>query len=336
MSRDKGKLKISLLENGVHSLRRGIEAYQQYKEAGIRRRDPMLLKDAVMFLHHGIELLLKEMLARENAFLIFEELRGVAKKQKQADDLGIGIFFLTNPPRTVTYSEAIDRVTAFLRPNGLDDELCAKLSKLSDIRNQFEHYEVEADREQVVKLLADLVDSMSSFFEKNIRGFRKSWDHGLANTVMGMRQEAHRGSTLQLDVYNLVQRFKGQKVPGKLLNISGETELPTFNEFKQDVRPDPSVSLEVDILARGTDNGGHDVSWFIEVKGNADERLLDVLSQVASYAHVSKAAVWLVVLSNLTPKLRQQANDLGILLTGREEFEELTQFLQTSTHPSIG
>jgi len=83
------KFVISLRENGLHSLWRGIESYGTYD----RNQDKLMLKDAIMFLHHGVELLMKEILIKHSPFLIFEDLRDAATKQKQADELGLGIFF---------------------------------------------------------------------------------------------------------------------------------------------------------------------------------------------------------------------------------------------------
>ena len=48
-----GRFNINLLENGVHSLWRGIESFEEYGTT----QEKMLLKDALMFLHHDVELL---------------------------------------------------------------------------------------------------------------------------------------------------------------------------------------------------------------------------------------------------------------------------------------
>ncbi len=82
-------IKISLRENGEHSFKRSLEFYKAYE----RTHDQMLLKDAIIFLHHGIELLMKEVLIRHSPYLIFEDLKDVPSKQKDADKQGVGIFF---------------------------------------------------------------------------------------------------------------------------------------------------------------------------------------------------------------------------------------------------
>ena len=64
---------------------------------------------------------MKEMLAQHSPYLIFEELRDIPKKQKEANKHGIGIFFIDKPPRSVTYEVAIERVAAFLSPLEITD-----------------------------------------------------------------------------------------------------------------------------------------------------------------------------------------------------------------------
>src|SRR5436190_6878664 len=138
------KFKISLRENGEHSFKRSLESYKEYE----RTNDQMLLKDTIMFLHQSVELLTKQMLVNHSPYLIFEDLRDIPKKQKEANKQGIGIFYLDKPPRSVTYEVAIDRVEAFLNPPELDDNLKENLDKLNRLRNQLEHYEIDADRDE--------------------------------------------------------------------------------------------------------------------------------------------------------------------------------------------
>ena len=84
----KNHFKINLRENGEHSLKRSLESYELYENTG----DQMYLKDTIMFLHQGIELLMKQILVAHSPYLIFEDLKDVPKKQKEADRQGVGIF----------------------------------------------------------------------------------------------------------------------------------------------------------------------------------------------------------------------------------------------------
>ncbi len=128
----------------------------------------MLLKDAIMFLHHGIELLMKEILVSHSPYLIFEELKDLPRKQKLADKQGISIFSIDRPPRTVSYEVACERVEAFIRPAELNDKLLGNLDELNRLRNKLEHHEIEADRQEVEELLLAIHDPLLRLFEAHI------------------------------------------------------------------------------------------------------------------------------------------------------------------------
>src|SRR2546430_3981001 len=100
------QFKISLRENGEHSLKKSLETYREYEKT----QEQMPLKDTIMFLHHGIELLMKEILVRHSPYLIFEKLDDIPSKQIEANKTGKGIFFIDKPPKSVTYEVAIKRV----------------------------------------------------------------------------------------------------------------------------------------------------------------------------------------------------------------------------------
>ncbi|MEL7657049.1 MAG: hypothetical protein AAGU75_14220, partial [Bacillota bacterium] len=155
------KLTISLADNGMHSLTRGIQTYTAYSE----KVDPMLLKDAIMSLHHGIELLFKQILVNTSPYLIFQDLKDATSKQIKADQNNLAIFFLDSPPKTVNYEEAIMRIQAFVKAPELDPRLISKLKNLNQLRNQLEHYAIDADIEDITKLINDIYPPLMEFFE---------------------------------------------------------------------------------------------------------------------------------------------------------------------------
>ncbi len=176
---DGGPFKITLLQNGVHSLERGFQRFDEY----LREDDDFLLKEAIMFIHHGIELLLKQLLAQANEFLIFSDLRQVVRKQQQAKKQGVHLLDLEDPPHTVTYLDAIERVDAFLDVPEFDTRLQKALRELNRWRNMLEHYAIEADREAILRILADIrVPLLAVFkahipdFEQEARALIESWE----------------------------------------------------------------------------------------------------------------------------------------------------------------
>lgn len=78
MNQNKSSLSIGLLDNCYHSLKRGYELWNIVKERNdINHRnadDAWLLKESIIWVHHGIELALKKMLAQVNECFIFEKL----------------------------------------------------------------------------------------------------------------------------------------------------------------------------------------------------------------------------------------------------------------------
>ena len=60
--------KIDLLDNCCHSLKRG---YQLFNEWKTKQNDKWLLKEAIIWVQHGIELAIKQLLVQTNEFLNF-------------------------------------------------------------------------------------------------------------------------------------------------------------------------------------------------------------------------------------------------------------------------
>lgn len=66
-------MEYSLLENGIDSLKKAktnIEEYEKYHKGSSYD----FLKDAIIFLNHGIEILLKYILSKQNESLIFTDI----------------------------------------------------------------------------------------------------------------------------------------------------------------------------------------------------------------------------------------------------------------------
>ncbi len=113
-------------------------------------------------------LLMKRMLVKHNYYLIFEDLKDIPKKQREANKRGIDIFSIDYPPRSVTYEVAIDRVDALLNPSELDDLLKENLKKLNSLRNQLEHYAIDVDRNEIVQVLEAIQQPILNLFEQHL------------------------------------------------------------------------------------------------------------------------------------------------------------------------
>ncbi len=315
---------ITLRENGLHSFSRGLDAYDNY----LRNRQPILLKDAIMFMHHGIELLLKQVLVNQSEYLIFEDLDEASKKQKDANRQGIGIFFLANPPKTVGYLEAINRVEAFVKPSGLEPNLRTNLEKLNNLRNQLEHYSITADKEEVEKLLSSIRVPLQRLFNSKIGETRQLTTPKNRRTLNHLESVVTTYRKEEKEIAHLLRQFKGQTIPGPLLNLSGTFVLPKFTSVLTEYNV-PQSGIMVDILAEG-----ENARWVVEVKFYGEHlltaNLLDSLLRVAYYARAASATAWLVVLGEslkIPDKIRSAARSEGVCLTGTGEMRELKHLL---------
>ena len=304
---------ISLAENGFHSLDRAISAFEQFDSTGAE----ILLKDTIMFLHHGVELLMKQILVNHSEYLVFKDLQEASRKQMQADELGLAVLFLENPPHTVTFLEAIDRVRACVRPPELTDYLVADLRELNRLRNQLEHYAIDVDAKEIAKLIASIHSQLMALFEAQLPGI------GLATvfTRASVVAEPHVSycTGFEQEVCEQMRRFAGQEVPGRLFSQDGVVVLPTFHEvlLQPAIRTGEGGVLMPDIFAEGDS-----IRWVVEVKHRVRENL-PAMMQVIGYGAATKATPWLVVSSSLTSTTREQALAKRVLVTGIDEWKEL-------------
>ena len=71
-------MKIKLIENGLDSLKKGFEYLKQYEEQYLLEKSGheryFILKDAILSIHHGIEILFKEVLRKSNELLIYSDI----------------------------------------------------------------------------------------------------------------------------------------------------------------------------------------------------------------------------------------------------------------------
>jgi hypothetical protein len=166
-------VRIKLLENGLDSLKKGFEKLHLYEEMHhIDRSGPeryFVLKDAVLAIHHGVEILFKEVLNRQNELLVFEaidkQLKAAFVTKRQ---MGLDSLFETNSKlRTVSFDEAIDRVQTICGYE-LRNEFRSKLDRLQECRNQIIHSEVSVDEIHLNSIFAGLVDEIDVFFSQAI------------------------------------------------------------------------------------------------------------------------------------------------------------------------
>lgn len=146
---------IDLKDNCLHSLQKGISSFKEFQKS----YDYWLLKESILFLNNGIELLMKHILAKQNEYLIFDDKK-LTEYQKEANKNGIDVFDLPNPPRTVNYFESIQRVEAFVNKKIFNKEFTDNLLKLNKLRNKIEHHKALLDGQIVNELISEIRDPL--------------------------------------------------------------------------------------------------------------------------------------------------------------------------------
>jgi hypothetical protein len=255
-------------------------------------------------------------------------LKDAARKQKQADKLGVDIFAATPPPKTVTFEESINRVDAFIKPDELDEKLRDHLTKLNQLRNQLEHYAIEVDEETIIRLLAALHDPLLNLFDSQIGGIRQSQTPRIKQIWDKIETSAKFYSVLEEEVYNVMTRFQGQKVPGRLFGSEEDIVLPIFDRIlpnatlsRQDIR------YHVDIFAENNDK-----SWVVEVAGMSfvGHNGRQKLEGLEAIGRISRSQLWLVALSDVPDRVRLMAKNKMIYITGKTEWHELKTIIENS------
>lgn len=161
-------MKITLIENGLDSLQKGYAALNDYeilkdKENNDKDRFSKL-KDAILSIQHGIEILFKYLLRENNEILLFSEvnakLREAYKKRKNNE---ITELFELDGVHTVSFKESIDRVSD-LCGFEVSEKLKKRLLKVEKWRNRLTHSALVLNEHEVSSVLLELMPSLDDFF----------------------------------------------------------------------------------------------------------------------------------------------------------------------------
>lgn len=165
-------MKISLIENGLDSLTKGFESLKRYEElkavgAGDAKRFSVL-KDAILSIQHGIEILFKYLLKENNEVLLFSEVNSKLKIAYQKRRAGeISELFEAEGVHTVTFRESIERVN-YLLGIQISAKLEKILLKIEKWRNGIIHSAALLNEDEVSNVLFDAMIRLDEFFGPNI------------------------------------------------------------------------------------------------------------------------------------------------------------------------
>lgn len=183
------ELEFTLLDNGIDSLKKTQDSLKRFKELH-RQNSYHLLKDAIIYLNHGIEILLKYILSSRNESLIFKDIKVYMKAKEQLKymppkERGFGTYLEKNMPtvfdvpkeklqykilETITLREAVDRVE-FLCDIEITKEFRNSIYLINKYRNDITHHSINLtseEEEDLINELKILYVNVLSFFEEQI------------------------------------------------------------------------------------------------------------------------------------------------------------------------
>lgn len=166
-------MKISLLENGVDSLKKGYASLRKYENLRFLEDEKLNrffdLKDAILSVHHGLEILFKQVLMDYNEMLVFSEIGKPLKKAYQQKNQrgGESVFEMEVTPHTVTLREAVERLETICGVP-IREGFLNKVNRLEKYRNQIVHAEVIFNEDDLQNAFNGLIDDIDVFFMENL------------------------------------------------------------------------------------------------------------------------------------------------------------------------
>ncbi|ORC44459.1 hypothetical protein B2G74_33170 [Burkholderia sp. A27] len=165
-------MRISLIDNGLDSLRKAysfLKEYEDLREAGAEEIPRFFkLKDAILSMQHGIEILLKYLLSSQNEILLFSEINQklrAAYARRRAGD--IEHLYENDDVHTVTFKESIDRVNDICGLH-VPEKLRKDLLKVEKWRNSITHAAILQNEQEVSGVLSRLMPQLDEFFSPTI------------------------------------------------------------------------------------------------------------------------------------------------------------------------
>lgn len=158
----------------MDSLQKGYKFLQDYEKNILASPDKaeeryFILKDAILSIHHAIEILFKSILFKHSEYLIFSEMNKYVKNayvEKRNKNLA-SIFetSLKDKIHTVTFEESINRVETVCG-NPLEKDLKDKINQLNAYRNLIIHSEIFLNENDINDTFDEFIDKLDIYFYK--------------------------------------------------------------------------------------------------------------------------------------------------------------------------
>lgn len=173
-------MNYSLVENSVDSLKAAYENINKFEESTQSQNPAHYIKDAVIFLNHGIEILLKSLISESSQALLFVDINKYLKaKEKMTKENKNDVFEVDESLRTITLEECINR-TQYACDILIPKKFTAAIYYLLNKRNKLMHYALKLEREDydvLLKTLKACYQEAITFFELHIQNFNSLFEN---------------------------------------------------------------------------------------------------------------------------------------------------------------
>jgi len=297
--------------------------FQAYEED----KDNFLLKESIMFLHHGIELLMKQVLI-ENAgeFLIYSDISDeTVKKVINAKKQGISVFDLSKPPHTSTYLEVIGRVRAFVDEPELEESLDTRLKELNKTRNNLEHYAINIEIDKIENLIIKIRKSLLNFLERSLKDFKKEDAKLIEKKWKNVDSNISEYKERELEIIEILKQMSNKAIPGNIFTnlLTGSLQMPIFEKLLHNhLIKFQENQFEADIYAKTVK--GDD--WVVEVKTSQPSK--SIVEKLAVIGKITGATTWLIAFDKIPKSVRDFANQNNIYFTDIGMLQSLKDVLK--------
>jgi len=327
--------KIGLLDNACHSLQRGYEMFNK----GRKNKDALALKEAIIWIHHGIELSIKQLLVQSNEYLIFENIDDAVRKLahlRRQPNMGnaevLDLFDSSEGIYTVGFGKLVDRAAIMLniREFSQGAALREKIDALTSYRNKTVHFAVEVKLDEVIELLGELMEPFLSLLDKRIK------DKNFAKDCIPLiRSQAESLSVVYRLQYQeaeeriekLLQKFNGMEVSGDYFGVLGRINLPEFDSVETESR---QRDFGFDLFAKSEKE-----SWIVELKTGQPHmsQIKHLLEQSRRYlSQYEGVKFWLIILGtdNISAYSKAYLRNNQVLISTEAEIASLENLLKDS------
>jgi hypothetical protein len=171
-------MKLNFLDSGLDSLKKGYQSLLKYEKVTFYNEEEVSeelrfyhLKDAILFIQHGIEILIKKIIQNHSEYLLFSKIDiHVKNALKQKNDRKLNSVFeteLKHKIHTVTFNESIERLKIIPQVK-LTINLEKRLNELESYRNIIMHSEPYLNEYEINNTFDGLSDELDIFFKENI------------------------------------------------------------------------------------------------------------------------------------------------------------------------